>query len=435
MASRPAPVAITTAASTLGLRTSSTPVLTPTTINSAIPQLQEFPERDFAPNYQVTAEDFPFHSRDPETAGVPRPPLAGDEFHSDTSVVVQDVNDVMSSQGVRFTKFLGVIPGRDSDVGLPLSDQVFTLNGKNLRRVEPRNTPTMINAVFNFENFWDGRASFIFNGVNPFGFRDRKSTLIKNINGTLTKVYVRIPFSSLASQAVGPPVSDFEMAFQGRDFPRIGRKMLSLRPLANQLVHPQDSVLGTQSRALLIGGKVAGFRGLKVANYAEMIKKAFKEEWWNSKDIVSVDPKTLLTHQPEKQNPRTFIANLGKAIIQKWRSNFIWGPDDFSQMEYNFSLFFGLAVQLYESTLIADDTPWDRFQGASLNVRGGGTAIPADPTALPDPPAPQPSPARGRTLFTNLGCNACHAAPVFTEHSVSSLVDRRGQSRCSALYT
>ena len=40
------------------------------------------------------------------------------------------------------------------------------------RRVEPRNTPTVINAVFNFRNFWDGRANNVFNGVTPFGPHD-----------------------------------------------------------------------------------------------------------------------------------------------------------------------------------------------------------------------------------------------------------------------
>ena len=31
-------------------------------------------------------------------------------------------------------------------------------------------------------------------------------------------------------------------------------------------------------------------------------------------------------------------------------------------MQYNFSLFFGLAVQMYEATLVSDDTPWDKFR-------------------------------------------------------------------------
>src|SRR5438105_15818225 len=39
-------------------------------------------------------------------------------------------------------------------------------------RVEPRNTPSMVNAVFNFDNFWDGRADHI--------FKDRKSTRLNS---------------------------------------------------------------------------------------------------------------------------------------------------------------------------------------------------------------------------------------------------------------
>ena len=30
-------------------------------------------------------------------------------------------------------------------------------------------------------------------------------------------------------------------------------------------------------------------------------------------------------------------------------------------MEYNFSLFWGVAVQMYESTLVADQTPFDKY--------------------------------------------------------------------------
>jgi cytochrome c peroxidase len=378
-------------------------------------------------NYQLKASDFPFHSRDPETAGTPRPPLPGAEFGN----LERDCNDVVSSQGVRFAKFLGVIPGLSLDLGLPLADQVFHLSNfsgkdRNLRRVEPRNTPTMINAVFNAENFWDGRASMVFNGVNPFGFRDRTSTLKKNINGTLTDVSVRIPMGSLASQAVGPPVSDFEMSFQGRDFPSIGRKMVKLRPLALQLVHPQDSVLGTQSRAVLLAGRVVGQRGLKVAHYAEMIKQAFKDEWWNSADICSLQDGTQFVHTPERQNPRTFKVNLGKPLIKKFISGMALGDKDFTQMEYNFSLFFGLAVQLYQATLIADDTPWDRFVGSPLNVRGTelypiGVPIPKDDNAL------TPTEQQGLALFNSLGCVLCHTLPETTEHTIRNLrVDNNG---------
>ena len=95
-----------------------------------------------------------------------------------------------------------------------------------------------------------------------------------------------------------------------------------------------------------------------------MIKKAFKDEWWNSADICSVQDGTQFMHMPERQNPRTFMVNLGKALIRKYRSGMALGDKDFTQMEYNFSLFFGLAVQLYQATLVADDTPWDRFVGS-----------------------------------------------------------------------
>src|SRR4029079_5518321 len=35
---------------------------------------------------------------------------------------------------------------------------------------------------------------------------------------------------------------------------------------------------------------------------------------------------------------------------------------EYSLLQYNFSLFFGIAVQMYEATLVSDDTPWDRFR-------------------------------------------------------------------------
>lgn len=373
----------------------------------------------FGPNIELTAEDFPLHQRFPATARVPRPgPLnpapVTDEHHN----VLFDTNDTVSSQGVRLTEFIGLNPRASSpvDVGRRLHDPVFKLVTRRptnspretLRRVEPRNAPSTINAVFNFENFWDGRASAVFNGVNPFGFRDRESTLRKgdrlNPTAPLTAQQVRIIHGSLASQAVGPPLSGFEMSFENRSFPELGRKMLALRPLARQLVHPEDSVLGALSQArLLRGGRVAGRRGLAVPNYAAMIREAFQPEWWNS------------THTVEAPG----------------------GP--FTQMEWNFSLYFGLSVQLYEATLIADDTPFDRFMGAALNVRGGGVPLPPDPMAL------TAQERLGLDIFqgTNLSglnngplgpvdgrCINCHQLPETTNHSVRNVrVDPNGVPR------
>ena len=46
-------------------------------------------------------------------------------------------------------------------------------------RVEPRNTPSVINAVFNHRQFWDGRAENVFNGVNHLGQRDPDAKLFR----------------------------------------------------------------------------------------------------------------------------------------------------------------------------------------------------------------------------------------------------------------
>jgi hypothetical protein len=163
--------------------------------NSAIPGVPGHP--NFAPNIDVTAADFPLHTRLDPTA-----PVNG--LLTEFANVSRDTNDVISSQGVRM--------GDDPT----LQDPIFAWKNFDQRRVEPRNAPTMNNAVFNVDMFWDGRASFIFNGVNPFGFRDRDSTVKRNFgtadNPNVQDILVRIPFGGHASQAVGPPLSNFEMS-------------------------------------------------------------------------------------------------------------------------------------------------------------------------------------------------------------------------------
>src|SRR5205823_2651986 len=131
------------------------------------------------------------------------------------------------------------------DSGLDASDMPeFNIGGLNVRQVTKRNTPTVINAVFNFRNFWDGRASNIFTGLTPFGDSDPRANVLRFIDGQLAPETVRIQNSSLASQAVGPPVSNIEMAYDGRTWAMPGRRMLALAPLALQKVAADDSVLG-----------------------------------------------------------------------------------------------------------------------------------------------------------------------------------------------
>ncbi|MEH1844907.1 MAG: cytochrome c peroxidase [Nostoc sp.] len=386
-----------------------------------------------APNYQLKPEDFPFHK-------LSNP--------NDPKTVVSDRNDVSSSQGVSNTKFVDVKPGSAEDEAKTEPDKVFNVRGTNVRRVQARNTPTVINAVFNFRNFWDGRAQRIFNGVNPFGLRDPNASVVKAENPNQLKfVKISLNNSSLASQALGPPLSSFESSADGRTFqeigdkfgridnrisssgllqddiqvgslldsigqignnieqigdqlgevdniksinglvqnilsisgtklPRVlGQKLTSLRPLGKQVVHPQDSVLGADSRSPL--------PGLKDRTYEQLVKDAFKPEWWKSNRLIQVDA----------QGRRTFVNSPDNSSQ----------TDEYTLLEYNFSLFFGLAIQLYESTLIANDTPFDRF------LQGNTTALTKQQQL-------------GKQLFEGKGlCIGCHVGAELTAASVSNV--------------
>jgi len=260
-------------------------------------------------------------------------------------------NDVVSSQGVFNRSFSTVIAGNDVDVCGSTPDLAgFRVGGINVRRVEPRNTPTTINAAFFFHNFWDGRADNTFNGATPRGAGAADTPIFQTVGGVPTPVPVAITNASLASQAVGPPRSPFEMSCADRTFPDIGKKMLSLTPLGKQKVSPSDSVLATiaNSRTNLLA------KGLSVS-YSQMIQDAFVNSWWDSVPTVTV------------------------------------GGQTYTQMEANFSLFFGLAVQLYEATLISDQTPFDL-----------GTLT--------------PSQAAGLDVFNANGrCDQCHSGPIMSD--------------------
>jgi cytochrome c peroxidase len=300
--------------------------------------------------------------------------------------ILRDWNDVVSSQGVRLRQFVDIVPGQAEELSTAISDPVY----RGARRVEPRNTPSVINAVFNFANFWDGRANNVFNGTNPFGAMDTDTTgnphqrIVQNIRGALTPVLIRIRNGSLASQAMDPPTNDTSMSWRGRSWPKIGKKMLSLEPLAKQVVHPQDSVLGPLSKSTLINGVPGDIKGI-YASYEALIKQAFAPSYWDNKtQIVTFDAQGLPAVQSHPGRPLT--------------------TDEYTQMEANFSLFFGLAVQLYEATLIADDTPFDRFQEGILS-------------------ALTPQQVMGLQIFRGNGqCLLCHKGPEMTGASVGNVL-------------
>ncbi len=314
------------------------------------------------PNYRLRESDFPFHRlQDPEAR---------------RSAVLFDSDDVVSSHGVRYARFSGIEPGVAADLGTPHADAVFQVAGVNARRVEPRNTPTVINAVFNFTQFWDGRASAWFNGVTGFGSRDDGARILVVDDGQPVARKIVLYPASLASQAVVPPVSDLEMSFAGRRFADIGRKLLGAKVLALQHVHPADSVLGALAEVRVEGNRLAGAPGLRTT-YAALIRRAFRPQFWTAGDGRGASSSTLLSEPA------------------------------YSTMESNFALFFGIALQMYQSTLVSDQTPFDRFM-------------------LGDDDALNAQALRGLEIFIDEdggNCVACHSGPELTSAAVSQMYE------------
>ena len=231
------------------------------------------------------------------------------------------------------------------------------------RKVEPRQTPSVINSAFNIRQFWDGRARSAFNAVDPFGAetnaaRADAGVLVKQGRNVVLQ-QVAIANSSLASQAVGPPLSDFEMSCTGRIFADIGRRLISKTPLAEQEVHPTDSLFA-KTRGL--APRTPGVKGLSTT-YEALIKKAFNGNYYSAKGKYRIEPN-------------------GSVVSDE--------INGYTQMEHNFSLFWGLAIMEYERTLISNDTPFDRGQLS-------------------------PEAQLGLDVFINKGlCADCHSGPLLS---------------------
>jgi cytochrome c peroxidase len=324
------------------------------------------------PNGQLGATDFPLHKlSDP----------------NNPATVVGDKNDIVGSQGV----FNGTYTGKRNGKGVELvptgPGAIFQVNGVQVRNVEPRNVPTVVNAIFNHRNFWDSRARSEYNGQDPIGKLDPTALVVEvvRVRGLSTGAFlhpVRIESASLASQAVGPPLSDVEMSYGGRRFADLGRKMLSthLQPLAYQRVAVDDGVLGPLSRQRLR----AGAKGI-MARYADLVEAAFQPQWWDG---------------------GPWMVDLSRGAPALRRTTHV-GPNVFTVAEYNFPLFFGLAVAEYEKTLVANDTPFDRF------MDGDNAAL-------------SPSALRGFQLYLGrAGCFECHGGPELSNAAVTN-IKRRG---------
>lgn len=304
------------------------------------------------PDYTLRQSDFPLYQ-------------VSDPNNKDSSVLF-DSDDIVSSAGVTKTRFQNLSDDNKNEVCSPTIDSIFHANSLNTRQVQSRQAPSVINAAFNFRNFWDGRANNVFNGVSPFGVRDTEAKIwVKGKSGIATQQTLRLENASLASQAVAPPLSELEMSCRKRLFPDIGRKLLALRPLANQAVHNEDSVLAPLRNA--------SGNGLNTS-YKVLIKTVFAPRYWAGAGDFGTPT-----------NPNSL---------------------PYTQMEANFSLFFGLALQLYQQTLISDQTPFD-------TARTNG--FPQIPKGL------NSKQRLGLKVFLNAHCAECHKGPTLSSAAHPSI--------------
>ncbi|MEB0135377.1 cytochrome c peroxidase [Actimicrobium sp. CCC2.4] len=322
------------------------------------------------PNATLTAADFPL-------TRFANPDLAGTRG--------RDVNDVVSSQGVLTTLFGGIDSRGGPDRCSNVPDVVghggsgFSLGGVNTRRVEPRNAPGIFNAVFNFRNFWDGRGNNMTNGIDPFGLRNTDAQVWTLQNGVVRPARMTLSGSALGSVASGPPLSENEMSCRNRSFANLGRKLAGSKLLADQRIAPDDSVLGPLAR--------------NTPTYAELVKQAYRPEYWRSGVRINV-----ATGEVQRARQSDLERSRHDRSSQRPQNG-----DQISQAEANFSLFFSLAVQLYQATLVSDDTPFDRY------AAGNKQALTTQQV-------------RGLTIFRGPAqCVRCHAGPELTSASVSNV--------------
>src|SRR5207245_9614035 len=140
------------------------------------------------------------------------------------SSLLFDSDDVVSSQGMFLTKFVDIVPGRAQETCSSVPDPIWNIGGTNVRRVASRDAPTVINAIFNFRNLWNGRGNAVFNGVSTFGARDAAARVLEvQLDGSVVSVPIAIDHGSVASVAVGPPVSSGLMSCPGRACARVGQ--------------------------------------------------------------------------------------------------------------------------------------------------------------------------------------------------------------------
>ncbi len=304
--------------------------------NQMSPAGKDNPDRTFSfggPNYTLGSFNFPLN---------------------------KETNEVISSQGVYHAVFLGVTPGAPADSVSAMPDDTFNVNGYNTRAVEPRNTPSTVNAIFNLRQLWDSRANRQFNGRNPFGPRDPNARVWVNNGYNVSAERILIDNASMASVATGPPTDFLEIGSVARTWPFIGKRLLAAKPLVAQEVDPGDSHL-----AYLRDTYGKGLKG----TYADLVRKAFRSKYWGDRPVA-------------------------------WRVDGNNETQEFTQMEDNFSFYAGLSIMMYVSTQVSDESRYDDY------VQGNNYAL-------------TPKEKEGLELFMGKGrCIDCHAGPDLTDAGV-----------------
>lgn len=306
-------------------------------------------------NRKISAGDFPFYR-----FNNPLDRSSGLLFSSQNRFVSR------GSQGGRFQR------PKDTEKPSNVTCEGLSSAGHGSRQLTQRHAPSVINAVFNYRNFWDGRASPRFNGRSVSGPRDPDARVWVVENNVRKPIRLLIENAGLASVAMEPPLNDLEMSCSGRNFEDIGQKLLHRPPLEHQEIHPEDSVLGPFRSGTGLGVSLP---------YRALIERAFDPRFWSEPGPAESSPGT------EPAAPLEVL---------------------------NFSFFFGLSIEAYLSTLIADQTPFDSPRDAS--------GYPSALNALE---------RRGLDLFNQLECDFCHGEPTLTRAAHPALLGplRQGQPK------
>lgn len=166
-------------------------------------------------------------------------------------------------------------------------------------QVTGRKAPSAYDAMWTGDIFWDGRATRDF--VDP----DSSDTLIA---GSLDPQSGRIVGGALESQAIGPPMSDVEMACANPSWPRVYDKLAKVKPLALASAIPADM------QAFIEGGG---------GSYPRLFAEAFG----NTLRSAPSDPDDVINA------PRI-----------------------------------AFAIATYERRLTSDQTPWDRWNAGDASA-------------------------------------------------------------------